>query len=148
MTYDPEVLLDEARKLLPEVVRLRRQIHRHPEIGLTLPHTQGAIIDALSDLISKSLRVNNSHPLLQSWKDDHPGERFCSGPIWTRSKSGKQPASITLQRSTERCTRADTMATRRCSLVPGVSSPCTETALLAASSSPSSPEKRGSPERG
>ena len=50
MTYDPEVLLDEARKLLPEVVGLRRQIHRHPEIGLALPHTQGAIIDALSDL--------------------------------------------------------------------------------------------------
>ena len=34
----------------PEVVRLRRRIHRRPEIGLTLPHTQGAIIDALGDL--------------------------------------------------------------------------------------------------
>src|SRR5262249_5802475 len=50
MSQNPEALLDEARKLLPEVVRLRRQIHRHPEVGLTLPHTQGAIIDALNDL--------------------------------------------------------------------------------------------------
>ena len=50
MTYDPDVLLGEARKLLPEVVRLRHQIHRHPEIGLALPHTQCAIIDALGDL--------------------------------------------------------------------------------------------------
>src|SRR5499425_1859356 len=50
MSQNPEALFDEARKLLPEVVRLRRQIHRHPEVGLTLPHTQGAIIDALNDL--------------------------------------------------------------------------------------------------
>jgi amidohydrolase len=50
MTYDPEVLLGEARKLLPEVVLLRRRIHRRPEIGLTLPHTQGAIIEKLNDL--------------------------------------------------------------------------------------------------
>ena len=42
MSQNPEALLDEARKLLPDVVRLRRQIHRRPEIGLTLPHTQGA----------------------------------------------------------------------------------------------------------
>jgi amidohydrolase len=50
MSQNPEALLDEARKLLPDVVRLRRQIHRRPEIGLTLPHTQGAIINALRDL--------------------------------------------------------------------------------------------------
>ena len=30
-------LLDEARGLLDETVDLRRRIHRHPEIGLTLP---------------------------------------------------------------------------------------------------------------
>ena len=50
MPQNPEALLDEARTLLPEVVRLRRQIHRRPEVGLTLPRTQGAIIDALGDL--------------------------------------------------------------------------------------------------
>ncbi len=50
MSYDSPTLLHEARNLLPEVVRLRRRIHRRPEIGLTLPHTQGAIIDALGDL--------------------------------------------------------------------------------------------------
>jgi amidohydrolase len=50
MSSDPQELLPEARKILPEVVRLRRRIHRHPEVGLTLPHTQGAIIEALGDL--------------------------------------------------------------------------------------------------
>ena len=50
MSYDPEALLREARSLLPEVVRLRRRIHRRPEIGLTLPDTQDAIVETLSDL--------------------------------------------------------------------------------------------------
>jgi amidohydrolase len=50
MTDDPETLLREARTLLPEVVRLRRQIHRYPEVGLTLPHTQRTIVEALADL--------------------------------------------------------------------------------------------------
>jgi amidohydrolase len=50
MSHDLETLLREARKLLPGVVRLRRRIHRRPEVGLTLPHTQSAIIDALGDL--------------------------------------------------------------------------------------------------
>jgi amidohydrolase len=50
MSRDTKELLDEARKLLPDVIRLRRRIHHRPEIGLTLPHTQGAIIDALGDL--------------------------------------------------------------------------------------------------
>src|SRR5499426_265455 len=50
MSRDTKELLDEARKLLPDVIRLRRLIHRRPEIGLTLPHTQRAIIDALGDL--------------------------------------------------------------------------------------------------
>jgi amidohydrolase len=50
MTDDPKPLLDAAQKLLPDVIQLRRRIHRRPEIGLTLPHTQSAIIDALGDL--------------------------------------------------------------------------------------------------
>jgi amidohydrolase len=50
MSQNPEALLGEAGKILPEVVRLRREIHRRPEIGLTLPHTQSAVIDALDDL--------------------------------------------------------------------------------------------------
>jgi hippurate hydrolase len=50
MSTDSEQLLSEARKLLPNVIQLRRRIHRHPEIGLALPDTQNAIIDALGDL--------------------------------------------------------------------------------------------------
>lgn len=43
-------LLGDARRILPELVELRRQVHRHPEIGLVLPRTQAAVLDALSGL--------------------------------------------------------------------------------------------------
>jgi hippurate hydrolase len=43
-------LLEHAQELLPDVVALRRAIHRHPELGLTLPRTQAAVADALGGL--------------------------------------------------------------------------------------------------
>jgi len=43
-------LLDEARRLLGDIVELRRSIHREPEIGLDLPLTQAKILQALDGL--------------------------------------------------------------------------------------------------
>ncbi|WP_449283883.1 M20 metallopeptidase family protein [Leucobacter sp.] len=41
-------LLADARELLPELVALRREIHRDPELGLELPRTQRRVLDALA----------------------------------------------------------------------------------------------------
>src|SRR5215216_1201493 len=43
-------LLDDARELHEEVIRLRRAIHRDPEIGLELPLTQSKVLQALQGL--------------------------------------------------------------------------------------------------
>nr|WP_242000062.1 amidohydrolase [Streptomyces klenkii] len=43
-------LLTEARKLLPDVVALRRRIHRNPEVGAHLPRTQQAVLEAIDGL--------------------------------------------------------------------------------------------------
>ena len=43
-------LLADAGRVLPEAVALRRAIHHHPELGLVLPRTQAAIVDALGGL--------------------------------------------------------------------------------------------------
>ena len=43
-------LLDEARTLLPEMIALRRRIHENPELGLVLPDTQKAVLEALAPL--------------------------------------------------------------------------------------------------
>ena len=47
---DARALRAEAEGLLPEVVALRRRIHRQPELGLVLPETQKAVLEALADL--------------------------------------------------------------------------------------------------
>jgi hippurate hydrolase len=43
-------LLDAAQRVLPDVVALRRELHRYPELGLELPRTQQAVLDALDSL--------------------------------------------------------------------------------------------------
>ena len=46
----PAEILSEARALLDDAIQLRRRIHRHPEIGLTLPRTQATVLEALDAL--------------------------------------------------------------------------------------------------
>ncbi|TFV61829.1 amidohydrolase [Geodermatophilus sp. DF01-2] len=43
-------LLDDARSLHPDLVRLRRALHREPEVGLVLPRTQERVLEALAGL--------------------------------------------------------------------------------------------------
>src|SRR5690606_32481404 len=43
-------LLDAGGRLLDDAVDLRRRLHRHPELGLQLPKTQEAVLDALDGL--------------------------------------------------------------------------------------------------
>jgi amidohydrolase len=43
-------LLDAARAIQPDVVAIRRRIHRQPEIGLDLPKTQAVILEELAKL--------------------------------------------------------------------------------------------------
>src|SRR2546427_6460466 len=46
----PAEILSEPRALLDDAMQLRRRIHRHPEIGLTLPRTQAVVLEALDAL--------------------------------------------------------------------------------------------------
>ncbi|MBV9577130.1 MAG: amidohydrolase [Chloroflexi bacterium] len=43
-------LLEQAQRLLDDVTRLRRAIHREPELGLDLPLTQAKVLEALQGL--------------------------------------------------------------------------------------------------
>jgi hippurate hydrolase len=59
-TPDLSSLLDDAKAILPDVVAIRRRIHRRPEIGLDLPLTQAVVVEELRRLgldpaIGKSL---------------------------------------------------------------------------------------------
>src|SRR4051794_17607754 len=49
-TIDHAALLASARAILPDVIAVRRRLHRIPEIGNELPRTQALIADALRAL--------------------------------------------------------------------------------------------------
>jgi len=43
-------ILRDARAVLEDTIQLRRRIHRQPEIGLSVPRTQAAVLEALAGL--------------------------------------------------------------------------------------------------
>ena len=43
-------ILEDARELHPDLVRLRHDLHRVPELGLQLPRTQERVLEAIADL--------------------------------------------------------------------------------------------------
>jgi amidohydrolase len=43
-------VLEDAKTVLDDTIQLRRRIHRHPEIGLMLPRTQAAVLEAVDGL--------------------------------------------------------------------------------------------------
>lgn len=43
-------LREDAARLLPELVELRRRLHRIPEVGFDLPQTRAVVLDELADL--------------------------------------------------------------------------------------------------
>src|SRR5882672_4299437 len=43
-------ILADAKSILDDTIQLRRRIHRHPELGLTLPRTQAIVLEALEGL--------------------------------------------------------------------------------------------------
>lgn len=50
MSLTADELRDGAAGLLDDTVALRRRIHQHPELGLDLPRTQAAVLEALDGL--------------------------------------------------------------------------------------------------
>jgi amidohydrolase len=66
-------LTESAAALLPELIDLRRRLHRRPELGLTLPETQAALAAELAQLpltVRKGTRLSS---LIARLDGDRPG---------------------------------------------------------------------------
>lgn len=50
MSAVPDALLEEAKALLPDCIALRRRLHAEPELGLDLPATKKAVLEAIAGL--------------------------------------------------------------------------------------------------
>ena len=66
-------LLAEAGDLLPAAVRLRRRIHENPELGLDLPETRAAVLEALDGLDVEIVRSEKTSGLMVTLRGGQPG---------------------------------------------------------------------------
>ena len=64
---------EEARGLLPEAVELRRRLHRDPELGLHLPRTQDAVLEALDHLPLEVETGETTSSVVATLTGDAPG---------------------------------------------------------------------------
>jgi hippurate hydrolase len=71
-------LLAGARRMLPDAIELRRAIHHHPELGLQLPRTQTAVLDALRDL---DLDIRTGEGVSSVVADLHGERAAADGPV-------------------------------------------------------------------
>ncbi|HWS45400.1 MAG TPA: M20 family metallopeptidase [Acidimicrobiia bacterium] len=69
--FSASELLADAGRVLPDVVDLRRRIHRVPELGLSLPRTQAAVLDELEGL---GLDVQTGRAVTSIVADLHGGD--------------------------------------------------------------------------
>jgi amidohydrolase len=65
--------LDAARALLPDAVALRRQIHAKPELGLDLPLTTAAVLEALAGLDLEIARGPSTSGIVATLRGTAPG---------------------------------------------------------------------------
>ena len=66
-------LLATSRALLPELVQLRRLLHRFPERGNHLPLTRGIVLDALADLPLDLSLHNSTSGVVAALRGSRPG---------------------------------------------------------------------------
>ncbi|OKI02007.1 amidohydrolase [Streptomyces sp. CB02923] len=108
-------LLEDARRLLPRIIAVRREIHRAPELGRTLPRTQNTVLRELSGL-----------PLAVA-----TGDRLTSV---TATLSGARPGrTVLLRADMDALPRTEETGLDFASRTPGVMHACghdTHTAML------------------
>ncbi len=74
-------LLDRARALGPELVALRRDLHRVPELDRALPRTQALVLDALAGLAGPGFEVTTGAGLSSVTAVLRGGAHDGTGPV-------------------------------------------------------------------
>src|SRR5437868_14248539 len=69
----PTEILADAERVAADAIQLRRRIHRHPEIGLALPRTQAAVLEALDGLGLETRARQRTPPVVARLTGGLPG---------------------------------------------------------------------------
>ena len=76
-------LLEAGQALLGQAVELRRRLHAHPEVGLRLPRTQQAVLEALAGLGLEVSTGTTTTSVVAVLEGGRPGPLRCCGATWT-----------------------------------------------------------------
>ena len=107
---DGRVLADEVIRLQPDLVALRRRLHRTPELGLDLPETQAVLMDALAGLELELTTYHGFSGAAAVLRGAHPGPVVLLRADMDALPAPRQP--MWTSRSTVRaCTRVGTTCT-------------------------------------
>ena len=66
-------IFEEAARLLPDAVTLRRRLHMHPELGLDLPETKLAVLEALHGLDLEIAECTTTSGVVATLRGAAPG---------------------------------------------------------------------------
>lgn len=73
MNCNVSTLREEAALVLGDAIDLRRRLHRRPEVGLVLPETQRAVLDALAGLPLSVTTGTNASSVVATLTGAQPG---------------------------------------------------------------------------
>ncbi len=68
-----ESIIEAARAILPDVVELRRALHRNPEVGLELPGTKTLVLEALAGLPLEIIEHDSTDGVVAILRGDSDG---------------------------------------------------------------------------
>jgi hypothetical protein len=106
---------ESARAILPWMVEIRRDLHRHPELGLAEHRTSKRVGEILDELGIEHTAIAGTGVL--GWISTGRGRRWrCGGPRRLPLHDAKDAPYR--RRSTARCTPAATTSTPRCCSAP------------------------------
>lgn len=94
-----ESITEEARALLPEIIELRRALHRNPETGLDLPGTKTLVLEALAGLPLQIIEHKTTGGIVAILRGDSEGPtvllRGDMDGLPLREDTGLEFASVT-----------------------------------------------------
>ena len=70
---DAAGILADATAVADDAIQLRRRLHRHPELGLTLPRTQAAVLEAIDGLALEVRTGQGTTSILARLAGGRPG---------------------------------------------------------------------------
>lgn len=108
-----EKFLDDARALFEYTRDLRRDFHKHPEIGFKEIRTANIIAKELTNMGMEVKTGVGQTGVVALLEGKELVRLYCYDLIWTRSQSRKKPELNTPQLMRELCMRVDTMVMLR-----------------------------------